>query len=95
MQHSNTGKTLGQVAFESYGEEPGAHGPWKTFDGRTMPTWEQLQGEAGELTKRRWEVGVGAAVEEHERRKQAAAVGESRVSEAAPLSGGPDQVREG
>ena len=48
-------KSLGEIGYNAYGEKAGAHGPWKTFDGRPMPKWEELSGEAGELTKARWE----------------------------------------
>lgn len=59
-------KSLGQIGYEAYGEKAGAHGPWKTFDGRPMPKWEELSGEAGELTKTRWEEAAReiAAVQE-------------------------------
>lgn len=51
-------KTLGQLGFEKYGDTAGIAGPWKTFDGRDMPRWEELQGGAGELTKWRWEMAM-------------------------------------
>lgn len=53
-------KTLGQVGFDAYGEKPGAHGAWKTFDGRDMPRWEALAGETGALTRARWEAAAEA-----------------------------------
>jgi hypothetical protein len=64
-------KSLAQVAFEAYGEEPGPKGPWTTFDGRPMPKWEELNGEGGALTQHRWDVAIQAAISEHERRKTA------------------------
>ena len=49
--------THGQIGYEAYGEAAG----WKTFDGRPMPTWEQLQAtENGRETCRRWEVAAAA-----------------------------------
>ena len=49
--------THGQIGYEAYGEAAG----WKTFDGRPMPTWEQLQAtETGRETCRRWEVAAAA-----------------------------------
>lgn len=49
-------KSLGQVGYEAYG----ALASWKTFDGRSMPTWEQLgETDTGRETQRRWE---GAAL---------------------------------
>jgi len=68
--------TLGQVAFEAYGNHPGKHGAWTTFDGRPMPKWGDLKigdSESGSLTATRWEVAVAAAIAEHERRKAEAA----------------------
>ena len=32
------GKTLGQIGYEAYGSSTGG----KTFDGRDMPTWEEI-----------------------------------------------------
>lgn len=53
----STTKTLGQIGYESYGEAAGM----KTFDGRPMPTWEDLQKtETGLETCRRWHVSAGA-----------------------------------
>ncbi len=49
--------THGQIGYEAYGEAA----EWKTFDGRPMPTWEQLQAtETGRETCRRWEVAAAA-----------------------------------
>ncbi len=49
--------THGKIGYEAYGEAAG----WKTFDGRPMPTWEQLQAtETGRETCRRWEVAAAA-----------------------------------
>lgn len=48
-------KTIGQIGFDAYGEAAG----WVTFDGRPMPTWEQLGATpAGLETRRRWEVSA-------------------------------------
>ncbi len=52
-------KTLGQIAFEAYGQAAA----WTTFDGRTMPRWEALTSETGLETRRRWEVAALAARE--------------------------------
>jgi integrative and conjugative element protein (TIGR02256 family) len=50
-------RMYGQIGYEAYGEAAG----WKTFDGRPMPTWEQLQAtETGRETCRRWEVAAAA-----------------------------------
>lgn len=65
---SNPPKSYGEVGFNAYGERPGAHGPWKTFDGRDMPKWEGLQGDTGALTKERWEVAAEAIIAEYLRR---------------------------
>lgn len=64
-------ETLGEVGFNAYGDKPGAHGPWKTFDGREMPRWGALAGEAGSLTRERWEEAARTIIAEHERRKAA------------------------
>lgn len=61
-------KTFGQIGFDAYGEMAGAHGPWKTFDGRAMPKWEELTGPVGELTKARWEEAAKAILCEHQNR---------------------------
>ena len=34
-------KTIGQIGFDAYGDAAG----WKTFDGRPMPTWEELKAQ--------------------------------------------------
>ena len=57
---SETTKRLGEVGFNGYGNSPGIAGPWKTFDGREMPRYGALAGEAGELTKQRWEAAAVA-----------------------------------
>jgi hypothetical protein len=50
-------QTSGQIGYEAYGETAS----WKTFDGRPMPTWEQLGESGGGLeTQRRWEVSAQA-----------------------------------
>ena len=51
--------TAGQIGYEAYGAAAG----WKTFDGRSMPTWAELQTtEAGRETCRRWEEAAFAIV---------------------------------
>jgi hypothetical protein len=75
--------TLGRIAFEAYGNHPGPYGRWATFDGRPMPGWEELDTESGKLTRERWEVGIMAAIAEHERRtkpQDGLAVGKVSVS---------------
>ena len=50
----------GQIGYEAYGSAAG----WKTFDGRPMPTWKDLQAtETGRETCRRWEAAAKAIVE--------------------------------
>lgn len=47
------GKTLGQIGYEAYGSSTGG----KTFDGRDMPTWEEIvlrEGATPKVTKA-WE----------------------------------------
>lgn len=47
--------TLGQIGYEAYGQTAG----WKTFDGRAMPTWDELgKTDSGKETQRRWEVAA-------------------------------------
>lgn len=65
---SNDTKTFGEVAFNAYGDMAGIAGPWKTFDGRDMPKWDDLAGPAGELTKARWEEAAKAVLREHHAR---------------------------
>jgi hypothetical protein len=49
--------TPGQIGYDAYG---GAAN-WRTFDGRPMPTWEQLGAtDTGRETQRRWEVAADA-----------------------------------
>jgi hypothetical protein len=62
-------KSLGQVGFDAYGEAGSK--PWKTFDGRDMPRWSALQGDAGVLTQERWDAAAKAVIAEHERRMEA------------------------
>ncbi|NNB99803.1 hypothetical protein HI113_38580 [Corallococcus exiguus] len=47
---------VGFAGFQAYGDVPGAHGPWKTYDGRDMPTWDAV----GPATQARW-VAAGEA----------------------------------
>ncbi len=41
---------VGFAGFQAYGNVAGAHGPWKTHDGKDMPTWDGV----GPLTQARW-----------------------------------------
>jgi len=50
--------TLGRIAFDAYGSHPGPFGKWATFDGRPVPTWDELNADSGKLTQERWEIGV-------------------------------------
>jgi hypothetical protein len=43
---------VGFAGFQAYGDVPGVHGPWKTYDGRDMPTWDAV----GPATQARWVV---------------------------------------
>lgn len=60
-------RILAREGYVAYGEKAGPAGPWKTYDGRPMPTWGELHrtdgGEpnaAGLLTVTRWEAaGLG------------------------------------
>ncbi|EPX62534.1 hypothetical protein D187_008722 [Cystobacter fuscus DSM 2262] len=58
--------TPGRIGYEAYGDHPGAHGPWTTFDGRPMPTWSDLKkgGPAGQLTRDRWEIAARTIISE-------------------------------
>jgi len=48
-------RSLGQVGYEAYG----ATAEWKTFDGRPMPTWDDLgKTDTGRETQRRWDVAA-------------------------------------
>jgi hypothetical protein len=58
-------KTLGQVGFDAYGNAGSQ--PWKTFDGRPMPRWHELEYPQGALTKARWQAAADAIAEAHER----------------------------
>lgn len=50
-----------QIGYEAYGAAAG----WKTFDGRPMPTWEDLgMLPHGAETRRRWEVAAAAIAAE-------------------------------
>jgi hypothetical protein len=71
-------KSLGQVGFDIYGEKSGEHGPWKTYDGRTIPQWDSLAAgqnddgtpnPGGPLTLARWEAAADAIAKEHMRRQ--------------------------
>jgi len=53
--------TDGRVGYEAYGETAG----WKTFDGRPMPSWDELgASDTGKETQRRWEVAAKAILKE-------------------------------
>ena len=43
-------KTLGQIGYEAYAKSTGG----KTFDGRDMPTWEQVKA-SGTKVAQAWE----------------------------------------
>jgi hypothetical protein len=51
-------KTVGQVAFEAYQVSKGG----LTYDGKPIPPWESLTGEAGEAVKLAWECAAEAAI---------------------------------
>lgn len=54
-------RILAREGYVGYGDEPGPAGPWKTYDGKPMPTWAQQTADGnavGALTVRRWEVGA-------------------------------------
>jgi hypothetical protein len=48
--------SLGEVAFNAYGSTPGPHGPWTTYDDKTMPQWSDV----APLTRERWEAAARA-----------------------------------
>lgn len=53
-------KSYGQIGYEAYGETAG----WTTFDGRPMPSWEQLgDSPGGRETRRRWDVAAQAVLD--------------------------------
>jgi hypothetical protein len=51
-------KTLGQIGYEAYAQSTGG----KTFDGREMPTWQEIKDREGETPKvtTAWEAAAGA-----------------------------------
>ena len=51
-------KSLGQIGYEAYAEHTGG----KTFDGRDMPTWEQVQA-SGTKVAGAWEAAAKAIAE--------------------------------
>ncbi|MCY1080286.1 hypothetical protein [Archangium lansingense] len=65
--------TLGRIGYDAYGNHPSAHGPWTTFDGRSMPKWEEYSaagpGSSGAFTQERWERAAAAVIAEHEGRQ--------------------------
>jgi hypothetical protein len=61
MSEKTDRESFGQIGYEAYGETAQPL-PWTTFDGRPMPTWEQLGATGtGMETRRRWEV-AGTAI---------------------------------
>jgi hypothetical protein len=76
-------KTLGEIGYEAYGNDPGPQGPWTTFDGRPMPRWEELSGtEAGRYTQKRWEAAgqaIKATITERTATSGGRAIGASGV----------------
>lgn len=54
-----TGKSLGQIAFEAYNEKGG----WKTWDGKPVPQWGEGEGCIGIETMEKWESGASASAE--------------------------------
>ena len=54
-------KTMGQIGYEAYAESTGG----KTFDGRDMPTWEQIREREGDVPKvtRAWEAAAAKIAE--------------------------------
>ncbi|QRK08067.1 hypothetical protein JQX13_50335 [Archangium violaceum] len=74
--HSTEPVSFGQIGFDAYGNHPGPYGKWATFDGRPMPSWNELgqniPAGSGALTQERWDVAAQAIIAEYERRKAAA-----------------------
>ncbi|HZI06202.1 MAG TPA: hypothetical protein VEZ71_19375 [Archangium sp.] len=74
--------TFGRIGYDAYGEHSSSHGPWTTFDGRTMPKWEEYSaagpGSGGAFTQERWEKAAEAIIAAYERSK---ANGRMRVGE--------------
>lgn len=54
-------KTLGQIGYEAYAQSTGG----KTFDGREMPTWQEIKDREGETPKvtKAWEAAAHAIIE--------------------------------
>lgn len=54
-------KTMGQIGYEAYAESTGG----KTFDGRDMPTWDQIREREGDVPKvtRAWEAAAAKIAE--------------------------------
>lgn len=54
-------KTMGQIGYEAYAESTGG----KTWDGRDMPTWEQIREREGDVPKvtRAWEAAAAKIAE--------------------------------
>lgn len=82
-EHGSDGneRSLGQVGYDAYGKTA----DWKTFDGRPMPTWEQLGAtEAGRETRRRWEVAANAVLLTAQALLVAHDVGPGEIDEEVP-----------
>lgn len=47
--------TMAKAMFDAYNEQ--SPNPWKTFDGRDVPRWEQL----GEQVRLKWVAAANAA----------------------------------
>lgn len=62
MQHPDTpvnyGKSLGRVAFEAYSAEAGG----KTFDGKDIPSWDDLHGDKPKV-QAQWEAAARAVAD--------------------------------
>lgn len=50
---------LGSQAYKAYGDVPGPHGKWTTYDGRPMPLWFDLH----PLTQERWAIAASGIAE--------------------------------
>lgn len=54
-------KTLGQIAFEAYGDNR----EWRDWRGNAMPQWSEIREDIQEA----WEVAAQAVVKEQDARK--------------------------
>lgn len=59
-------KTLGQIGYEAYAQSTGG----KTFDGRDMPTWQEIRDREGKTPKvtKAWEAAADAILDGATRR---------------------------